>query len=71
VQQALATTCAGIGTVTNVHCEDFASNGEPTEAVCGYTVNKGSQPTKDKTYFAVDSKGWHTIDTPAYCPGKK
>ena len=55
--------------ITRVSCQGFGED-EPTEAVCSYHVG-GKKPRKDKTYFAIDGSGWHLIDEPAYCPGKK
>jgi hypothetical protein len=55
--------------ITRVTCQGFGED-EPTEAVCHYRVG-GEKPRKDMTYFAVDTKGWHLIDQPTYCPGMK
>jgi hypothetical protein len=70
VQGALRANCPRIGKVKRASCQSMAPE-EPTEAVCSYSVARGSKVIKDKSIFAVDSKGWRLIDMPSFCPGQK
>jgi hypothetical protein len=54
------------GAITHVSCKGVG-RGEPTEAVCTYRFGGKAKMKTDKTYVAIDGRGWRLIDDAGYC----